>query len=288
MYSDQGPCAAAAEPSIWQMRFVGDRVRATLTKFGLAKHVGVLLSNHEDEFGMRRLTFVGFRQIFPTFPVVLEAQFVPGIGQRCRPADLFRTFGDSALTEAYLEAYARLHIEADGRPIGLIVPFDSYRGGVIVHNGAFDSRGTRLIHDVVGDRPPYRITIEPYDRFLTYLARGGWPPADEAPARAARAGRTIALAPKMVKRLGTGPALVVYSWLSTIMASSVGLDRRYVRLADNGERFVVATQGDIARQTGLGLDAVKRGLARLRKEDLIVARRWRSLDCIILQEPESL
>ena len=96
------------------------------------------------------------------------------------------------------------------------------------------------------------------------------------------------LSRRMVKRLGTGPALVVISWLTTVLASLAGLDRRYVRLTDNGERLVMATQEEIARETGLGFDAVKRGLARLRAEGLIVTARHRRRCYISLQEPESL
>jgi hypothetical protein len=276
------------QKTLWQKRFEGDRVRQTLTIFGMVKDVGHLLANHEQEYGTRQLTFDGFREAFPTFPVVLAATWIPRIAERCRPAELFRKFGDSVLAERYLEAYARLHEEADGRPIVLVVPFDGYRGGVVIHNGAMDTRGTRLIHDITGDRPPYRISAEPYDCFLTCLARGGWPSNPESSAqsaRSARVSRTMSLSAGMVKRLGSGPALVVISWLDTVMASAAALDRRHVRRADNGERLVAATQEDIARETGLGLDAVKRGLVRLRREGLITTVRFRRRSHIWMQDP---
>jgi hypothetical protein len=269
-----------------QTRFEWDRVMMAMDRFRLQDHGGALLDDEEYRHGTPRLTFESFRRKFPTFPVVLEARWVARIANKCRPADLFRRFGDTALIDLYLETYARRFGEAEGRPIGLVVPFDRYRGGMVIHNGVFDTRGTRLVHDIPGDRPPHRITIEPYDRLLTYLSRGGWSPdkslADQPVAGPDSAAHRMTVLPCMVRRLGSGPAVIVLAWLSTVLTSPVGLHRKFVRRCSNGDLCVLANQAEIATETGLSDAATKRGLAKLRGERLIRSPRRQRRLCIVL------
>src|SRR6185437_9611029 len=100
-----------------------------------------LLDAHLAETGTRRLTFAGFRLRFPTFPVVLAASYVGGVGHRVDLVDLFRRPDRLFLTDLYLEAFAQLSEAAGDRPVGLVIPFGGYRGGVALHNGDFDTGG---------------------------------------------------------------------------------------------------------------------------------------------------
>jgi DNA-binding transcriptional ArsR family regulator len=261
------------ETSPAQFRFEEARVRMALEAFDLGGERWGLLDDHEARFGVRRLTFAGLRGRFPTFPVVLEARYVGRVGERVRPSDLLRRFGGTFLSDYYLGAYARHAGEAGPRAVGLVVPFDGYRSGVVVHNGDFESAGTRIVHRPAGGVEPHRITAEPYDGFLRHVSRGGWTPAggSGAPATAGPAPEPAAqVAAWMVRRLGSGPAVIVLGWVQGVLAG--GTYPAFVRRAV-GRACVAATREEIAGQTGLSPDAVKRALEALRREGLVVTYR---------------
>jgi hypothetical protein len=266
------------DPSREQARFEEERVAMVLAPFGLAAAKWELLDAHLVETGTRRLTFAGFRQRFPTFPVVLAAHYVGGVGHRVDPADLFRRPDRLFLTDLYLEAYTRLADDACDRPVGLVLPFDGYRGGIALHNGDFDTRGVRLTYPVPGDVPPYRVTAEPFDRLLEYLAGGGWSPdeptVDARPTtRPEPTGVQAAVGPWVSGRLGTGPGFALYVWLTGLLDSASPRHRAFVRRGKDGGRYLAVTHEELAGLTGLTPDAVKRGLRHLKVEGLV--RTWR-------------
>src|SRR3954454_13935975 len=89
-------------------QFEAGRVRIVLGHLGLAGLEPELRRRHREAWGPPgRLTFEGFREAFPTFPVVLEALAVSSVGDRLRPAALFRGFERTFLLDRYLEAYTR-------------------------------------------------------------------------------------------------------------------------------------------------------------------------------------
>ena len=244
-----------------------------LDAFDLGGERWGLLDDHDARFGVRRLTFAGLRERFPTFPAVLEARYVGRVGERVRLADIFRRFAVTFLSDYYLEVYARRVGEAGPRPVGLVVPFDGYRSGVVIHNGVFESAGTRVVHRTAGDAPPHRITVEAYDGFLRHVSRCGWTPAG-ASGSVAIAGPApepaAHVAAWMVRLLGSGPGVIVLGWVHAVLAG--GADPALVRRAV-GRACVAATREEIAVQTGLSPDAVKRGLETLKRGGLVVTRR---------------
>jgi hypothetical protein len=260
------------EASRWQWKFEDQRVRMVLEAFGLAEVRFELLDDHAKQYGTRRLTFGGFRERFPSFPVLLEARYVGAVADRVDPGDLFRRFANTLVTDLYLEAYAR-HIEnADGRPVGLVIPFAGVRSGVVVHNGAFDGGTTRLVHRVPGGQPPHVLTAEPFDGFLKYVAGAGWTPGEDVvqPKVAAEApGLEAAVAPWMVRRLGSGPAAYLLGWFRAVLDSPCARAREWVRRVDGGGRRLAMTCDEMADACGLDRAAVKRALARLKDEGLI-------------------
>lgn len=265
------------EPTPGQMRFEDERVKMILTEFKLLSDLQALLGDCEQRLGVRRLTFESFHEIFPTFPILLGARCRSRVAEHCTPATLFRSFDDIFLMDLYLEVFARFQEEAFSRPIGLVVPFDGYRGGMIVHNGEYGTRGTRMVHDMPDDVPPHRVTVEPFGRFVKYLARGQWTPKsalpDELPTRLPQVARNMSITPWMVRRLGTCHALVVLAWLRKVLLSTSSYDRFFVRRISAGRRCVAATQEQIALETGLNERLVKEGIKRLVAEGLITPKR---------------
>jgi hypothetical protein len=195
------------------------------------------------------------------------------VAERCSPVDLFRRFDETFMMEDYLEAYARFREEAKARPIGLVVPFDGYRGAMILHNGSFGTRSTKLTCPVPDDVPPHRVTVEAFQAFVRHLGRGPWTPKSPLPgspqANDPEVSPDMPVTPSMVKALGAGPALIVLAWLRKILLSECGYDRIYVHRLGEDERFVKATQEQIASESGLSLRQVQRGLENLVEKGLV-------------------
>lgn len=244
-----------------------------------------LLDHAENNFGVRRLTLASFYQFFPTFPIMLAARFRSRIPEHCSPKLLFGKFVTRFLFQNYLEVYCSHLEEANGRPIGMVVPFD-YRGAMIVHNAtdfatvrkvAHDTRQLKLVFDVPGDVPPHRITVEPFAGVIKYLARGGWTPKTPLPDKHSvqppQVARGLSISPWMVERLGPSPALVILGWLRKVLGSTSGYDREYVRRLDESERCVKATHEQIIAETRLSPRQVGRGLADLRDKGFIITPR---------------
>jgi hypothetical protein len=259
-----------------QARFEGDRVKSVLQAFKLTHCIPGLLHQYHAAWGERRLAFSSFNQSFPTFPILLAARYRPCSAETCRPAALFRAFAQTFLLSDYLLLLLRSEEEARGRPVGLVVALGGIRGGMLVHNGDFATRGTRMFHLVANDAPPHRVTVEPFLTVLEFLAGGGWrpdrPPPKLLPTHGPQVDRSLAVHSWMVRRLGPGPASVILGWLWAVLHSSSGYHRLYICRSDDGQCCVSATQEQIATATGLSQRQVKRGLDSLRREGLIATR----------------
>src|SRR5947209_10295558 len=230
------------QPTPWQARFEDERVKMILKEFRLLGHLPHLLADCQRHHNARRLTFESFYRLFPTFPVLLAARCRSRVAEHCGPVTLFWSFEDVFLYRYYLEVFARHQEEARGRPVGMVVPFGGYRGGLVVHNGAFGTRAVKMTYDVADDVPPHRVTVEPFAGLLRYLARGEWTPDSPdlawPPTQAEQVPRDMPITPRMVERLGPGPALVVLAWLRKVLSSLSAYDRHFVRRTGEGRRCV--------------------------------------------------
>jgi hypothetical protein len=264
------------EPHPRQVAFEDGRVRLVLDQFDLIAHIPELVRRFEEKWGRRWLTFESFFEHFPGFPVLLEAHSFYRVARHARPAALFRSFGETFFLRRYLDVYGRGREEAEGRPIGMVFPFDGYRDGMVIHNGRFATGGTRMIHDLARDVAPHRVTIEPFLPFLRYLARQGWTAETPLPAvlpvQRPLVRRGYLVRPWMNRALGCGPARDVLAFLRTVLHSRSAYDAQFLR-SEGGERFVVIDHAGLARQTGLSPEQVKRGLKKLCEDGLITTRR---------------
>jgi hypothetical protein len=262
-----------------QVAWEAGRVALALRHFDLGAHAAEMRRWYALEYGQGAdLTFEAFRKFFPLFPLTLAARSLYGVSRRCGPADLFRSFPQTIICQCYLETYSRLSAEAGGTPVGLVIPFGGLRAGAVIHNGDFDSRGTRLVHDLPGDVPPHRVTVEPFAALLRHIARGGWTPSTPVPSlrtQRPRVRRGFRLARWMVRLLGAGPDTVVLGFLCSCLRCRSGYYRRYVRRWA-GERLVAIDRPALAWQTGLSESQVKRAVESLRGRGLIrtARRKW--------------
>jgi hypothetical protein len=279
------------EPHPRQISFEGERVRIVLDRFGLSQRIPAMIERFREKWNTPWLTFETFFELYPTFPVLLEAHSFYHVADHGRPADLFRSFERTFFLQRYLDVYARGQEEAQGRPVGMVFPFDGFQGGLVMHNGVFNTQGTKLVHAIAGDVPPQRVTVEPFIGLVNYLAQGDWTPQAPLPsghpAQQPQGCRDMPVTPWMVERLGPGPALVVLAWLRTVLSSPSGHDRRYVRRTGEGERCVAATQEEIASETRLSERRVKRGIEKLGQEGLLTSARRQGRSHIWLA-PEAL
>src|SRR4051794_19066374 len=102
MDQGSGPRGLGARPLPDHPRqdaFEARSVRQVLGHFGLAGHEAEMREGRYRDFGDRRLTFATFRAFFPRFPIVLEARSLYSVGKRLRPAQLFRSFGETFLMD---------------------------------------------------------------------------------------------------------------------------------------------------------------------------------------------
>jgi hypothetical protein len=272
-----------------RLRFEADRVDMILRRFKLCESRRLLYDDCQAQHGHWRLTFESFFRVFPNFPMVLETEWRSGVAEILTPAALFRSFEELFFLDKYLEVYTRAKVASD-RPVGLVIPFGGYRGGMVIHNGDFDIRGTRLFHDFEVDVPPHQVYVDPFDTLLKFLSRGDFTPTSGMHHRASttksRVRREMIVDRSLVERLGPGPALLVFAWMRGVLHSASGYHRRFVRHFD-GERCVAATHEQIAFQTGLSTRQVRRGLASLRKMGLIVTRQREGRSCIWLAVDDS-
>lgn len=262
-----------------------------LAEFGMQNTKWELLDVQENVSGTRRLTFAAFRLRFPTFPVVLDAKYLGRVGERVRLVHLFRRPDHLFLTDLYSEALARHADEAIDRPVGLVIPFDGYRGGFVLHNGAFATDGKQFQFSIPKNASPYRLTVEPFPQLLSYLAASAWSPATETGVQlqanqASTCGVPTVLVSWMVRRLGTGPALVLYLFLTGVLASSSSRHQEYIRRGKSGGRYLAMTHEELTKESGLSPDAVKSGLRRLKTEHLAQTRRGDRRTYFFLAQPD--
>lgn len=262
------------EPHASQIAFEGQRVRLVLDRFGLGHHAPAMVARFEQKRGRRWLSFETFFEFFPTFPVLLEGHWFYQVGRRCRPAALFRSFEETFLVRRYLDVHARGREEAKGRPTGMVFNFDGYENGMVMHDGAFDTGGVKMVCPLPGDTPPHRVTVEPFLGLLDHLAAGGWTPATPLPERPRprKARRAVGISPWIVRLLGCGPDAVVLDFLMKVLRSKCGRDRLLIRVHDV-ERQVAIDRHGLACRTGLSERQVKRAVEALCSGGFIATKR---------------
>jgi len=259
-----------------QLAFENRSVRVVLERFDLSQHASELIQRFRDKWGQPRLTFESFFEEFPTFPLLLEAHSFYGVAAKARPAALFRSFDETFFLRRYLDVHARAQAEGDSRPVGMVMPFDGYQGGMVIHDGSFPTPGTKLIHELADGVLPARVTVEPFISLTNHLVRKGWTPDTRLVARKNNSDapkRSSSLFPAwLVAWIGTGPDMIIFSFLLRVLRCARSSDGQLIRVNGN-HRFVVIDQEDLADRAGLSPRQVARGVQSLKSHGVIATKR---------------
>lgn len=269
-----------------QLAFETKCVKRVLTKFGLSDKEESMRLEADDEY-MRnharpkprsarpQLTFAVFHKVFPTFPVVLEAHSFYGTtaDPRFHLTTLMRSFQHSLIYQQYLDLYTRDEAEAGGRPVGMVFPYQGYHHGLIAHNALLDVPGPKVVYPMPGGIAPVRIVIEPFERFLTFLAKGGWrsneDPRNPVPLQKPATLPGFRVEPWMVRHFGkAGGAVLLLAFLMHVLLMEDGDSGELVRRTAEGT-CVVATHAELEQATGLVDRQFDRAVSALRKKKFI-------------------
>lgn len=154
-----------------------------MTRFGLKKQIPIFKRRCADLTGKFHLRFVDFHNEYPSFPVYLGSERIPGIhtDARCFLPALFKNFDQTPFVSAYEQLYERLEPVAEGRAIGLIFNRKGISRGLVIHDGVdLPQRvfaGLSFVYQG-GRKNIRRLFVQPYQTLVDQLHHGGhgWRP----------------------------------------------------------------------------------------------------------------
>lgn len=266
---------ASAGSTAFQASFEASRVQMLLAACGFTlveqNRRAAALREAGRQFGAcGYLTFRAFYESehFQRFPVRLKAF---SFGSDKGVLDLRTCLKDFTVT-SYHHYYLRFwdaHRHNDPRPLGVIFNFRD--GGVVLHNAALtgdaDGRFAATYRSADPDEPPV-LTLESYQGFLKRIVPHWSTMAMPIPSTRPRSEIEPKLERWMVERFGSGPAAIVSAWLRGAMADP---EKRHIEMLD-GESWLGVTHALVSDETGLPMDAVKRGLKTIKQDGLIMTR----------------
>ncbi|MFO0822518.1 MAG: hypothetical protein U0792_05260 [Gemmataceae bacterium] len=161
------------------------------------------------------------------------------------------------------------------RPVGLVMPFDGYQGGMVIHDGCYPTSGTKLTHERAEGMLPARVTVEPFISLVNHLVRTGWTPTSPLTARERKSeapkGSGSLFPAWLVTRIGVGPDLIILAFLLRALRCARTRNSHLIRVHGK-QRFVVIDQKELAERTGLSPRQVARGVQSLSQHKLIATK----------------
>lgn len=153
------------------------RVEATVRRLKLHKNV-----LHElRKQGGGELTFEGFNDRFPNFPLVLFGTALAGMEPLHRNAGAihpmwFKSFQNLPFMPFFEDAAQRMTTGA--RPFGLVFPRKGFREGLIIHNGDWEAfTADRSSFHLFKAHEDLNLLVQPYAAFLDHVRDGiAWTP----------------------------------------------------------------------------------------------------------------
>ena len=251
------------------------RVTLMLRVFGLQDWLGPLRDEHRRLTGERGLSLRAFDQLFPGFPICLEARPLYRLVEHstCSQAAMFRNFRRYVPYEQFLKAQDALAESAQGRPIGLLYRWEGLRDGLIIHNGDFPTQGFKQTYT----HGPTRVTVEPFARLVRTLAATKWTLESlRAPNKAIAVADEPLPIPspwKLFELVRDEAEFQLLALLVEILfVLPPGRCRRFI-VRRGGERWVALTQERMAIQLHCSVRKVQRAVAAVAKKGLVETRR---------------
>jgi len=159
------------------------RVEATVRRLKLHKNV----LNELRQQGGGEVTFEGFNDRFPNFPVVLAGTALAGMEPLHRHSGAihpmwFKSFRNLPFISFYEDllhvAGADRYADSKFRPFGLVFPRKGFRDGLILHNGDWEAftADNSSCHLFKG-KDGFTLLVQPYAAFLDHVRDGiSWTP----------------------------------------------------------------------------------------------------------------
>jgi hypothetical protein len=160
------------QPSYYES-YEETRVRFVL-KFFLPKAASKLEHELRTNSGSE-LTFAGFNDMFPSFPVVLGAakpERALHLDESCFLPNLFKEFAQSTLFKLMSRFFAEKIDTIAKRPAGLVVPRKGFPHGLVVHTLSCEHVGPVL----TWPHGKANLYVQRFDNLLKSIQQSGWSP----------------------------------------------------------------------------------------------------------------
>lgn len=229
-----------------------------------------------------RFTFEGFRTIFWNMPIYLTYENLYKLKDHtsCRPGKVLTQPEKTIVAERYEECLSDASSEYRGRPVGMIFPYDHIKGGLIIHNADFLLQRSNNFCQVRWTVNEKTRCIERYASVLKYLHDSGWQSGIVS-----QSIQLCSLSPIQLMQIVSDPsALRIMLLLSEFSSQKLSLSEDLAAAAaevirEKNRRWISIRQKDIALNTGLTRDQVKRSVAWLVKKGLIHVKKQGRLNC---------
>jgi len=154
------------------------RVRYLL-KFLFPKTANVLEKQIRNKNGSD-LTFAGFSDEYPSFPVVLGA-IKPSTGlhidESCFLPNLFNNFTKSTIFKLFDKFFEDNYERIAKRPAGVVLQRKGFPHGMVVHTfQGLSFIGPVLMWPLVSEKDTKHIYLHRFDNFLVSVRETGWTP----------------------------------------------------------------------------------------------------------------
>jgi hypothetical protein len=259
-------------------RFEDGRVRMLLRHLNLAHLKPILLSRHKEKYGDYRLTFDELHAVCPDLPVRFTAVSTLGVTDSFQASMLLRWQAYQYFEQVYEVGAASF---PDSR-VGVVMGFPGLRGGAVIHAQPWRTNQTTLSLDrgVVGRST---LKVEPYIGFLKYLAGQPWQDDELLPSFQP----TICMTATHVRELGSGPAVIVWGALLSLLTTTEreGFVRK--RLSTSAVGLSMG-RPFLSHCTGLSFDAIKRGVRTLVERNYVRCERKGSATTYIVNHEKLL
>lgn len=253
-------------------------VQMTLEALGLEADTAAIRRTHSDATDEKpRLSFLGFRRVIERFPIALTYENLYKLTRHtsCTHRALLAKPSGSIIAERYSDCRLDLHLEATGRPVGMIFPCDRIRGGLIIHNADLptlsERRGSQLSWLENGE--PRR--IERYTSVLYFLKQSHWQRASRSPSFKSDGFPDLTWLMQTIPDHASLRVILFFVNLSygpTNADSDIDVTKTSIVRFD-GYRWFAVRQSEIAKAICLGIDRVKRAVRKLRSNGWLVVGR---------------
>lgn len=289
-------------------------VRYTLRQLGERdRHFEVL--NEQAKLGEPgRLTLDALNEVLPLpirlfrgrFSAVTATASADGTvnvgGGRTMPgqvAHLVTDMATSAIGREYRGLQRGYRRDGESRPIGMVFSFNRIRGGLILHDGAFNTEKQTIIRAA-----GITVRLERYEGVLRAIAAGDTGIVPNAAAASAAQSQSAAIAAAIHKRFGHGTAarLALFIAVHQVDHPTPEQQQRIQRI--NGQTWLVMTGPQLAQAVDAKARSVQAAIAMLKNQGVLHVRRggfpgdgcrngyWLDVDAILaddtfqIQEPK--